>query len=54
MNAFGEGNYEIIDKQNIIANFGGRIHHIIFNNNYTEFTSTRKDDSQIVNGKIIK
>ena len=53
MYAFGEGNYEIIDKQNIIANFGGRIHNINFNIDYTEFTSTRKDDFQIVNGKLI-
>jgi FkbM family methyltransferase len=53
MDAFGEGNYNIIDKQNIIANFGGRIHNISFNIDYTEFSSTRKDDLQIVNGKII-
>jgi lipopolysaccharide biosynthesis glycosyltransferase len=53
MDAFGEGNYEIIDKQNIIATFGGRIHNISFNNDYTEFSSTRKDDLQIVNGKLI-
>lgn len=53
MDAFGEGNYNIIDKQNIIANFGGRIHNISFNINYTEFSSIRKDDLQIVNGKII-
>ena len=53
MDAFGEGNYKIIDKQNIIANFGGRIHYIRFNIDYTEFSSTRKDDLQIVNGKVI-
>jgi hypothetical protein len=53
MDAFGEGNYKIIDKQNIIAYFGGRIHNISFNIDYTEFSSTRKDDLQIVNGKII-
>jgi hypothetical protein len=53
MNAFGEGYYKIIDKQNIIANFGGRIHNICFNNDYTQFTSSRKDDLQIVNGKVI-
>lgn len=43
----------IIDKQNIIATFGGRIHNIIFNHDYTEFSSTRKDDLHIVNGKLI-
>ena len=53
MDAFGEGNYKIIDKQNIIANFGGRIHNISFNIDYTEFSSKRKDDLQIVNGKVI-
>jgi len=51
MDAFGGGDYKVIDKQNIIANFGFRIHNISFNNDYTEFTSTRKDDLQIVNGK---
>ena len=53
MDAFGEGNYQIVDKHNIIANFGGKIHNISFNNDYTEFSSTRKDDLQIVNGKLI-
>lgn len=53
MDAFGEGNYKIIDKQNIIANFGGREHSIKFNIDYTEFLSTRIDDLQIVNGKLI-
>jgi len=53
MDAFGEGEYRIIDKQNIIATFGGRMHYINFNINYTEFSSTRKDDLQIVNGKVI-
>lgn len=53
MVAFGEGNYKIIDKQNIIAYFGGREHSIKFNIDYTEFSSTRKGDLQIVNGKVI-
>jgi predicted O-methyltransferase YrrM len=53
MDAFGEGNYKIIDKQNIISNFGGREHRIKFNIDYTEFSSTRIDDLQIVNGKVI-
>jgi predicted oxidoreductase/ectoine hydroxylase-related dioxygenase (phytanoyl-CoA dioxygenase family) len=52
MDAFGEGHYTIIDKQNIIANFGCREHNISFNNIYTEFISIRKDDLQIVNGKL--
>jgi predicted O-methyltransferase YrrM len=53
MDAFGAGTYKIIDKQNIIANFGNRTHNIRFNSHYTEFTSKRKDDLQIVNGKVI-
>ena len=53
MDAFGEGNYRILDKQNIIADFGTRTHHITFNSDYTEFSSTRIGDFQIVNGKVI-
>ena len=52
MDAFGEGRYKIIDNNNITAYFGDREHHIKFNENYTEFTSIRKDDSCIVNGKL--
>jgi len=52
MDAFGHGNYKFVDKQNIIANFGGRLHDINFNDDYTEFRSIRKDDSQIVSGKL--
>ena len=44
---------EFIDKQNIIAHFGGKVHKIRFNNDYTTFSSIRKNDSQIVNGKLI-
>lgn len=54
MIAFGEGHYEVIKKYNIIARFGGREHNIIFSNDYTTFTSTRKDDSQIVIGTLKK
>jgi len=53
MNAFGTGTYEFVDKQKIIACFGGRIHDITFNEDYTEFSSTRRDDSQIINGILI-
>jgi hypothetical protein len=52
MDAFGEGHYTFINKQNIIANFGGKKNNIIFNDDYTSFTSTRKRDSQIINGKL--
>ena len=53
MDAFGEGHYSFINKQNIIAKFGGREHNIIFNDDYTLFKSTRKDDLCIVHGKLI-
>ena len=52
MDAFGEGHYTFINSKNIIAKFGGREHNIIFNDDYTSFTSTRKRDLQIVNGKL--
>ena len=48
------GDYSIIDKHNIIANFGGKTYNIKFNNDYTEFLSTRICDLQIDNGKLIK
>ena len=53
MDAFGEGYYEFIDKYNIIATFGGKIHNINFNDTYTYFFSVRKNDSEIVVGKLI-
>ena len=42
MDAFGKGNYVIVDKQNIIARFGNKTHVIKF---------IREGDSQVVNGK---
>jgi predicted oxidoreductase len=53
MDAFGEGKYEFLDNKNVIANFGGRIHHLIFNHDFTAFLSTRFDDSHVVVGKRI-
>lgn len=38
----------IIDKQNIIENFGGKIHNISFNIDNMEFSSTREGDFQII------
>jgi len=52
MDAFGEGNYIQIDTYIFQANFGGKIHSLLFNNDYTEFTSTRMDDGYIVKGKL--
>jgi hypothetical protein len=52
MDAFGEGEYKIIDNNNIIAYFDCKEYHIKFNENYTEFKSTRNDDSCTINGKL--
>ena len=53
MNAFGVGHYKFIDEYNIVAEFGNRIHYIKFNNDFTKFTSIRKDDLQIITGNIL-
>jgi hypothetical protein len=52
MDAFGEGNYVIVDKQTIKAYFNYKTHNIIFNDDYTIFLSIREDDLQIVNGGL--
>jgi lipopolysaccharide biosynthesis glycosyltransferase len=54
MNAFGRGTYEKESDKIFIAHFGGRIHKITFNDDFTEFKSIRFDDNQVVLGKIIK
>ena len=53
MHAFGQGKYKQVDKHTFQENFGGRMHSLVFNNDYTEFTSTRKDDNYSVKGVII-
>jgi FkbM family methyltransferase len=53
MDAFGHGTYTQQDTYTFKAIFGSRIHLLIFNNNYTEFTSTRHDDNQIMKGKLL-
>ena len=53
MNAFGNGKYVYLENKKINAYFGGNSHDIIFNNNYTQFTSTRKNDGEIVKGSLI-
>ena len=53
MQAFGDGSYKQIDSFIFNANFGSRIHTLVFNNDFTEFISTRYDDNQIVKGKKI-
>ena len=53
MDAFGKGTYTQQDTYIFKAYFGGRYHLIVFNNDYTEFTSTREDDNEIVKGKLL-
>lgn len=53
MRAFGNGHYNQIEKNIVEAIFGSRKHLLIFNDDYTEFTSVRKDDNEIVKGEII-
>ena len=53
MSAFGNGSYVIQGLHDIIATFGGRIHDITFNSDYTEFKSVRRRDLQIVNGRLV-
>jgi len=51
MNAFGQGEYKIIDTYAIKATFGKKNHTILFNSDYTAFTSIRSCDDQVVIGK---
>ena len=57
MNAFGYGDYVQLNSYNklhfFIANFGGFLHTLTFNNDYTEFTSIRNADNEIVKGKLL-
>jgi hypothetical protein len=53
MDAFGEGNYSVIDNYNIVAYFGCREHNIKFNDNYKEYISIRKDDLCVVTGRVL-
>jgi hypothetical protein len=53
MYAFGEGMYVPLDTHILRAEFGSKIHTIIFNNDYTEFVSIRTIDQQIVKGRVL-
>jgi hypothetical protein len=53
MDAFGRGSFTQLDTHSFQANFGGKSHHIIFNTDYTESTSTRSTDGEIVQGKLL-
>lgn len=48
MKAFGNGEYKIIDKYVILATFGKKQHTILFNNDYTTFTSVRADNEVMI------
>jgi lipopolysaccharide biosynthesis glycosyltransferase len=52
MNAFGKGSYTQLDTYTFRAHFGSRIHIVVFNSDYTEFTSTREGDGEIIKGVI--
>ena len=53
MVAFGSGNYSQEDPYIFQANFGGRMHTLLFNEDYTQFTSTRHGDDLIVIGNLL-
>jgi len=53
MEAFGSGDYTFIDTYTIRADFGWKIHYITFNEDFTAFSSIRKDDLQNIRGTLI-
>lgn len=53
MDAFGEGTYTQEGTHTFQANFGYQTHTIEFNNDYTQFTSTRHSDGCIVTGFLL-
>lgn len=52
MNAFGVGYYFFTSKNHVVAYFGGKFHDIEFNDSFTSFTSTRRNDSFVVKGVL--
>jgi len=53
MDAFGIGFYTQLDAYKFQATFGGIAHTLLFNDDYTEFTSIRDGDAHIVKGKLL-
>ena len=49
----GESEYKYIDENIIWGFFGNREHILYFNQDYTKFTSVRKDDHYVVRGILI-
>jgi len=54
MDAFGIGYYHYIDDHSVESFFGRRKHMIVFNDNYSEFTSVREDDKEVIKGIIFQ
>ena len=52
MDAFGQGKYSLLKPQVVQANFGNESHTLTFNEDYTEFTSTREKDGEVIKGKL--
>ena len=53
MDAFGFGEYKFVDKYLVKCYFGGREHLLEFNNDYSRFTSVRKDDFEVIEGNYL-
>lgn len=53
MEAFGWGYYNKINDYIFKAYFGGREHTLVFNDDYTTFTSIRRDDHEIIKGTLL-
>ena len=53
MDAFGMGTYNYINNHEIKAEFGSEEHILTFNEDYTEFTSKRVRDNEIIKGRLI-
>jgi len=50
MNAFGPGEYNFVNKYLVKCNFGSMKHLLKFNEDYSEFTSVRKSDFEVIHG----
>lgn len=53
MDAFGIGKYKFVDKYLVKCDFGDREHLLEFNNDYSKFTSIRKDDFEVIEGTYL-
>jgi hypothetical protein len=53
MDAFGWGYYKKIDNHIFKAYFGGREHTLVFSDDYTNFTSIRRDDHEVIKGSLV-